>query len=416
MILENVKVGDTFSTETKMFRQLGLIPPKGGKALGDMRKLVKEHLDYEKTGKISRQGKLSNEVGITEIRDIPIKSVDGRINNGNHKYPEFDSLIVDYLSRVKSKEITTRQLAVAIKAIDNTYKEYDNRQNYILKELQDKMWGINSWHVYMFFKYVKEKCLDNIDTCIKRLSKQGKIKSDKYMLIVDEGGYDAHIANDKEVDIIQNNERLALEQLIDDGVIPDNTSLGLVKGHYIYKKKFNRLVEDYNREDGIKMYWNTYKLESVECNTLDDCERDEMIKRLRISLSTQIKETMSNYKYVAKKYKRYIGKTPKDYYNKPFSVDNHDGSGYYIMLEVVNYFFNIKEDTKSIAINALTDCQRGLIKYDLYKQDDLIPRCFKPKEESTKESTIDDDIKVTYSEITHDDYTWDDETECAFPF
>ena len=76
MNLENVKVGDKFSTITKLYKALGYESCKGSQKIA-LDKEISRYLHYEKTGKISR-GKVTNEIVITEIFDVPKEKIDGR--------------------------------------------------------------------------------------------------------------------------------------------------------------------------------------------------------------------------------------------------------------------------------------------------------------------------------------------------
>ena len=92
MILSNikVKVGDKFSTENKLLGTVGFKKTKSLHTKNSQIKELKRYLSYEKTGKISR-GKVTNEIVITEIYDVPKEKEDNR-NGGNNR-----SIISDYL-------------------------------------------------------------------------------------------------------------------------------------------------------------------------------------------------------------------------------------------------------------------------------------------------------------------------------
>ena len=77
MNIGNVKVGDKFSTETKLVRALGLEPQTGKKNKEYQIREIKRYLSYEKTGKINiKTHKVSNEIIITEIYDEPLDKID----------------------------------------------------------------------------------------------------------------------------------------------------------------------------------------------------------------------------------------------------------------------------------------------------------------------------------------------------
>ena len=90
MNIENIKVGDKFSTENKLLGTVGFKKTKSLHTKNSQIKELKRYLSYEKTGKISR-GKVTNEIIITEIYDIPKEKEDNR-NGGNNR-----SIISDYL-------------------------------------------------------------------------------------------------------------------------------------------------------------------------------------------------------------------------------------------------------------------------------------------------------------------------------
>ena len=90
MKLENVKVGDKFSTITKLYKALGYESCKGNQKI-TLDKEISRYLHYEKTGKISR-GKVTNEIVITEIFDAPKEKVDGRKNNGRAKTGKYSHI------------------------------------------------------------------------------------------------------------------------------------------------------------------------------------------------------------------------------------------------------------------------------------------------------------------------------------
>ncbi|MGL6174874.1 MAG: hypothetical protein ACRC1P_09755 [Cellulosilyticaceae bacterium] len=97
MNLKSIKVGDKFPTVAKMIRQLELDPKKSGKSKIIQLKEIARYINWENTGKVFR-GKVTNEIVITEIYDIPIEKVDKRkmsnselgLGNGSHKsFPQY---------------------------------------------------------------------------------------------------------------------------------------------------------------------------------------------------------------------------------------------------------------------------------------------------------------------------------------
>ena len=75
---DNIKVGDTFSTYTKLVSALGLENYKGKKkALQE--KEIRRYIDFEKTGKINpKTHKESNEIIVTKIYDEPLEKKNNR--------------------------------------------------------------------------------------------------------------------------------------------------------------------------------------------------------------------------------------------------------------------------------------------------------------------------------------------------
>lgn len=83
MNLENIKVGDKFSTESKLLTKVGFEKYSGKPQKEYQLKELQRYLTYEKTGKISR-GKPTNEIVVTEIFDTPKEKMDNRNSNGGN--------------------------------------------------------------------------------------------------------------------------------------------------------------------------------------------------------------------------------------------------------------------------------------------------------------------------------------------
>ena len=81
MDVRNIKVGDKFSTKSKLIRAIGLTPARGTDSIIAQDKEIARYLSYEKTGKMSK-GKMTNEIVITQIFDTPKEKIDNRKNNG----------------------------------------------------------------------------------------------------------------------------------------------------------------------------------------------------------------------------------------------------------------------------------------------------------------------------------------------
>lgn len=115
MNIENIKVGDTFSTESKLLTEVGFERYNGKPQKDYQIKELKRYLSYEKTGKISR-GKVTNEIVITEIYDVPKEKEDNR-NGGNNR-----SIISDYLYNC------------IITNLEDTYGFIDGSKSSIIKQ------------------------------------------------------------------------------------------------------------------------------------------------------------------------------------------------------------------------------------------------------------------------------------------
>lgn len=92
MNLENIKVGDKFSTESKLLTKVGFEKYSGKPQKEYQLRELQRYLTYKKTDKISR-GKPTNEIVITEIFDTPKEKIDNRSNNGGNN----TSIISDYM-------------------------------------------------------------------------------------------------------------------------------------------------------------------------------------------------------------------------------------------------------------------------------------------------------------------------------
>jgi len=92
MNLENIKVGDKFSTEKKLLITVGFEKYDGNKQKKYQLEELQRYLTYKKTGKLSR-GKPTNEIVVTEIFDTPKEKIDNRSNNGGNN----TSIISDYM-------------------------------------------------------------------------------------------------------------------------------------------------------------------------------------------------------------------------------------------------------------------------------------------------------------------------------
>ena len=98
MNIDNVKVGDKFSTMNKLCKALGFQLQRGAEKKYQIND-IERYLKYEKTGKINRNNhKVSNEIIITEIFDEPIAKVDGRENRKGEYTQLFEPLLICVVS------------------------------------------------------------------------------------------------------------------------------------------------------------------------------------------------------------------------------------------------------------------------------------------------------------------------------
>lgn len=93
MKIQNVKVGNKFTTISKLFKILGEVYKKGNQGKAQIKELER-YLSYEPTGKLNKNTKkVTGEIIITEIYDIPLEKEDGRTNKVGEYTGFFDMLI-----------------------------------------------------------------------------------------------------------------------------------------------------------------------------------------------------------------------------------------------------------------------------------------------------------------------------------
>lgn len=81
--IENIKVGDKFSTEQKLLLAVGFQKTKSNDSKKSQIKELQRYLTYKKTGKILR-GKITSEIIISEIFEEVKPKIDGRTGKGNN--------------------------------------------------------------------------------------------------------------------------------------------------------------------------------------------------------------------------------------------------------------------------------------------------------------------------------------------
>ncbi len=130
IIIENVKTGDVFPTETKLLTTVGFKKPTDSKTKKYQIRELQRYLSYEKTGKTSR-GKVTNEIVITEIYDEPEEKEDNRCNNGSsvisNKIHDYivSNLEYSYLPVVGSKSSIIRQVGLLDSDFCDCYYNFD---------------------------------------------------------------------------------------------------------------------------------------------------------------------------------------------------------------------------------------------------------------------------------------------------
>ena len=134
MKLDNIKVGDKFSTEQKLLTATRCEKTTNSEQKKRQLRDLCRYLTYEKTGKLSR-GKVTNEIIITEIFDTPKPKIDLRCNNGGNS----TSVISDYIkyrlekmlshNRVEgSQSAIIRELGLVDKNFTSNIFNLDNKQ------------------------------------------------------------------------------------------------------------------------------------------------------------------------------------------------------------------------------------------------------------------------------------------------
>lgn len=117
---DNVYYGDIYATFNKLIITLGEEPKKGNEGIAQ-KKRAKCYVDYEKTGKLNRQGKESSEIIITEVYD------EWEIEENLENMPKagrpciYAKWFYEWLASYNCKTITTKG---ENRAITSTLKEF----------------------------------------------------------------------------------------------------------------------------------------------------------------------------------------------------------------------------------------------------------------------------------------------------
>ena len=185
MNIDNISVGDKFSTLNKLIKALGIKPAKGNQGKAQIKE-IKRYLKYEKTHKYSR-GKETNEIVITEKYDKPLDKQDGR----SAKSSDYIDALAPILQYTDGR-YTTSMLMQKIGMIDDkdlmsTINEYDN--------------AVKSYKCLL-----KNEFKRKVISTLNYLEKNDKITSWRLAYFLkeyeNEDFYDFHIANKKETELI----------------------------------------------------------------------------------------------------------------------------------------------------------------------------------------------------------------------
>ncbi|MFI3325944.1 MAG: hypothetical protein R3Y35_07195 [Clostridia bacterium] len=170
--LDDIKLGDKFSNETKLLFGLGFTNNKDNSKKANIKE-AKRYLSYEKTGKLSR-GKETNEIIITDIFPIPLDKVDLRVSNGGSRENSGNKseLIEDITDLAKillnendgCLELTPNEAKVSFCLISN--KNYFN-----ISYNQDENGNDINLPIFHYYYYLKSLFDRQIKTLSNRLSK-----------------------------------------------------------------------------------------------------------------------------------------------------------------------------------------------------------------------------------------------------
>lgn len=181
MMVENINVGDTFSTVTKLYKALGL-PNVKGKQKQIQDKEVSRYLEYEKTGQIKR-GKLTNEIVITNIFDSPVIKIDNRVNNGGvSKYSDYiDQLVMSALDDNDGRILNgiSNIFLNEIPLFTDVYNKYRQCGELIVAS----KYKVAEFSVKQYLFQVNSTIRNMFESSLKRLKKNGCIEYNKTFMV-----------------------------------------------------------------------------------------------------------------------------------------------------------------------------------------------------------------------------------------
>lgn len=249
---KNIKIGDVFSTLTKLYGALEL-PNVKGKQKQVQDKEIARHLKYELTGTNKR---CKNEIVITEIYNIPLEKVDGRSNNKGAAIRMRESQYDTYMQDI---------IMDALESCGTIQDTYYNVINDILcltgETFQDAtMNGINGLitsneigkGVCLNYLYkMKNIIQSDYNKAIRNLTKQNYIEYQKGIKIVRSGDNQAEVEEDDEVVAnIMMTEKWAYDEM---EIKPNQRMDSDIN------KKFKKFVVKNLDDDMIYNYWK------IEC-------------------------------------------------------------------------------------------------------------------------------------------------------
>ena len=168
--LSNIKVGQVFPTQAKLFEALG-IPPDGN-GNNTTRKIVKTYVDWELTGSLNKNNRPSKELRVIKINCNP-EHIDRRKNNGGAHNDVFGPIIKPALLYYKYPPyITYSQIFEKVYGFPNGYFTSMNHQS--LKCTK---------HVLQYRKKCEEDLRGKTKTALNALQRENLIKWDPVYLI-----------------------------------------------------------------------------------------------------------------------------------------------------------------------------------------------------------------------------------------
>lgn len=181
MMIENINVGDTFSTVTKLYVALGL-PNVKGKQKQIQDKEIARYLEYEKTGQVKR-GKITNEIVVTSVFNSPKEKIDNRVNNGGiSKYSDYiDQLVMCALQNNNGTMVSGIKNIFLndIPLFTETYNKYRQCGELIAAS----RYKVSEFSVKQYLLQVNSTVRNMFESSLKRLAKNNYIKYSKTFMV-----------------------------------------------------------------------------------------------------------------------------------------------------------------------------------------------------------------------------------------